>query len=255
MKLKLDKIVKFYNGDLGQYIHPKIEMVLSRHLPSMGEGTNIACVGSAGLFPYQSLFDNSCRLALQMTDDRSASMDDVLQKSDNFIAIDPGYWPYRAEEVDCVILMHDIEFMNDPEVYLREAWRVLKGEGQLIIVFPNRQGAWARSDNNPFGQGYPFTISQMRKILSKVHFMVDKIEGSLYHPPYKPKTKMAHMVFSCLEYIGRVIPFKPGVVTVSASKHIYAPTNGLKVMDAAHRATQAFFPKPATFDSSHKLGD
>ena len=38
---------------------------------------------------------------------------------------------------------------------LRECWRVLRDDGRLLVVVPNRLGSWALFDHTPFGQGRP----------------------------------------------------------------------------------------------------
>jgi SAM-dependent methyltransferase len=248
MKLDLKKIDDFYSRDLGQYASPHIVSLLKNIMPPIDK--NATCVCSAGIFPFADFIDGTKRTILQSSHDM-IKPDNA--KSEFFVAIDPTKWPYRAEDVDHIILIHDLEFMNDPDVYLREAWRVLKGEGQLTIIFPNRAGRWAGRDNNPFGWGYPYTPAQMQKLLGKAHFTVDGSAGALYFPPYKPKTKLASMAFKMLEKIGQYCLLNPGIIGFTASKHIYAPTKGMKVMDvAAEKAKQALFPKPVVTPKNHK---
>jgi SAM-dependent methyltransferase len=239
MKIDLQKIEKFYDTDLGQYAGDVIMRSLSKIIPTQ-KLEKTTCICSSGAFHYTSLFkDNTKRLAFQSYN--------IQKKYPNggeshHIVTDRLYWPYRAEDADFVVMIHDLEFAESPEEYLREAWRVLKGEGQLIIVFPNRSGAWAKYDNNPFGHGYPYTLDQLKKLLSKAHFTVGMHEGLLFFPAYQPKTRIGQFYRYCLDKMGSMMLFQPGLVIVKASKHIYAPSNGLKI-NAAEKAKQVLFPK------------
>ncbi len=240
MKIDLHKINSFYDTDLGQYARDVIMRSLLK-IVSVQKLKKTTCVCSSGTSHYASPFrDNAKRLAFQSYEIQEQHS---IESDGNHIVTDRLYWPYRAEDADFVVMLHDLEFAETPENYLREAWRVLKGEGQLIIVFPNRSGAWAKYDNTPFGHGYPYTLDQLNKLLSKAHFTVDMYEGLLFFPAYQPKTKIGKFYRYCLDKIGSVMLFQPGILIVKASKHIYAPSNGLKI-NAAEKAKQVLFPKP-----------
>ena len=46
-----------------------------------------------------------------------------------------------------------------------EIWRVLSGNGRLLVIAPNRRGIWARFEHTPFGHGRPYTSSQLYRLL------------------------------------------------------------------------------------------
>ena len=249
MKLDLKKIHDFYQSDLGRYAMPHIRLLLKNAIPKHVNKMIYVC--SAGIFPVEDVLDGVERVVMQSTTPIPDFNDNT--RKGRFVIIGAKQWPYRAEDVDHIILIHDIEFMSNPEAYLQEAWRVLKGEGQLTIIFPNRAGRWVRKDNNPFGKGYPYTPQKMEKILNKAHFTIDDMNGALYFPPYRPKTKLASILFQMMEQAGQYCFLTPGVIALTASKHIHAPTKGLKVMDiATQKAKQALFPNPAMTPKNHK---
>lgn len=45
-------------------------------------------------------------------------------------------WPVDSGSIDLVISTETIEHVPDPDAFLREAWRVLKGNGQLLLTVP-----------------------------------------------------------------------------------------------------------------------
>ncbi|HLJ37859.1 MAG TPA: methyltransferase domain-containing protein, partial [Steroidobacteraceae bacterium] len=46
----------------------------------------------------------------------------------------PAHLPISSDSIDAVLLPHTLEFAPDPYAVLREADRVLVGEGQLLIL-------------------------------------------------------------------------------------------------------------------------
>jgi SAM-dependent methyltransferase len=251
MQVNLKKIESFYRSPLGIYAYKQILKTFAKL--SIGHQTKMACVSSAATFAYYDYFKNYERLALQAYN-ASDNWPEIGQG--HYLVADRDSWPYRAEDVDIIVMTHDLEFAEHPDVYLREAWRVLKGEGQLIIIFPNRSGKWARYDTTPFGLGYPYTINQMRNLLAKSHFSIDRIEKALFFPAYQPKTHIGKFYRKIIDYLGHYCFFEAGIYVISASKHVYSPIKGINVQTAAETAKKALFPRPVaapTTKISHKV--
>ena len=248
MKVDLSKIEKFYQSDLGIYAGQVVSRSLSRILSSQNVKKTV-CVCSSGFFHYVPLVEEkSERLALQSYDAQKLY---PKEGEGHHLVVDRMHWPYRAEDADFVMMAHDVEFAENAEEYLSESWRVLKGEGQLIIVFPNRSGKWAKYDNNPFGAGYPYTFEQMQKLLARARFSIEDVEGSLFFPAYAPKTRIGNIYRIIVDYVGKYLLLQPGVIVVRAAKHVYSPSNGMKV-EAVEKAKQMLFPKPVTTPRHNK---
>ena len=89
--------------------------------------------------------------------------------------------PIETNSVDRVLMIHDLEHCEFLDPNLSEIWRVLKSNGRLLVIAPNRSGFWSRSDKNPFGQGRPFSVSQLCNLLSENQFVHDRM-GSISSP-------------------------------------------------------------------------
>ena len=63
--------------------------------------------------------------------------------------------PLPDYSIDRVLLVHGLEDSESLAGLLREIWRVLTGDGRLLVVVPNRRGIWARVERTPFGWGHP----------------------------------------------------------------------------------------------------
>ncbi len=87
------------------------------------------------------------------------------------VEVDPFRLPWEAGLFDTVLLVHTLEH-GDSRRQLREVWRVLAPAGQLVVIVPNRLGLWTHFEDNPFGQGRPFTHGQLARLL----------EGAMFEP-------------------------------------------------------------------------
>src|SRR3546814_313059 len=63
--------------------------------------------------------------------------------------------PLPDYSIDRVLLAHGLENADSLRALLREIWRVLTGDGRVLVVVPNRRGLWARSDRTPLGGAIP----------------------------------------------------------------------------------------------------
>jgi len=91
--------------------------------------------------------------------------------------------PLTDAAVDRVLLVHALEMSPDPVELLREAWRVLAAGGRLLAIVPNRRGLWARIDTTPFGQGRPYSRTQITHLLRDTWFTPTGWGEALYVPP------------------------------------------------------------------------
>ncbi|MCR9254527.1 MAG: class I SAM-dependent methyltransferase [Alphaproteobacteria bacterium] len=129
--------------------------------------------------------------------------------------------PLPDLSVDKILLVHAVETTENLRGMLRECWRVLKGNGRMLLLVPNRHGLWSMADSTPFGQGHPFSRSQMTSLLRDTLFQPTRQSRGLYLPPSRSRLvlraagaweKLGHRWFSSLG----------GVNLVEAEKQIYA---------------------------------
>ena len=53
----------------------------------------------------------------------------------------------------------------------------------MIVIVPSRRGVWARTDSTPYGQGLPYSKSQLRDLLHRADFSPIFWGEALYAPP------------------------------------------------------------------------
>ncbi len=129
--------------------------------------------------------------------------------------------PLETESVDRLIVVHGLEYAEDPDMLMQEFWRVLKSNGRILVIVPNRLGLWARAEWTPFGHGTPYTTGQLLNTLKNNLFVVENSRKALFMPPFKSFIALRTVYF--FESFGRfVFSGLAGVHLVEASKQVYA---------------------------------
>lgn len=101
--------------------------------------------------------------------------------------------PFPKASFERILLVHALEHAQDPEALVGQAWDVLTGQGELIILVPNRLSVWARRDMTPFGQGRPYSHGQLEAITGKVGFAVSAHDYVLFMPPLRARWALGLM--------------------------------------------------------------
>lgn len=132
--------------------------------------------------------------------------------------------PFADLSFDRVLLIHGLEQAENVRRTLREAWRVLKDDGKLIVVLPNRRGVWAYAETTPFGHGQPYSERQLARLLASLSFTVEQEKSILYALPFKLpfNWRLMQRLFWFIEGCGPfLVPHFAGLVIAEASKTIY----------------------------------
>jgi SAM-dependent methyltransferase len=122
---------------------------------------------------------------------------------------------------DRILLIHGLEAAENARRLLREVWRVLKDDGRVLVVAPNRRGAWAHVEATPFGQGEPYSPGQIGRLLAASLFRVERRDWALYVPPMGWRVSLR--AAPLWERAGRrIVPQLGGLVLTEAVKDVYA---------------------------------
>ena len=128
--------------------------------------------------------------------------------------------PFPDLMFDRILLVHGLEQADNARRILREAWRLLKDDGRLIVVVPNRRGMWAHAESTPFGHGQPYSESQLGRLLGNLFFHVETHVPALFAPPcgWAPMLRG----FELYEQTGRLLaPQLAGLTIAEASKDLH----------------------------------
>ena len=129
--------------------------------------------------------------------------------------------PFSDNSVDRILLIHALELSNDRHQLMEEVWRILRPEGRVLFIVPNRRALWSRAESTPFGQGFPFTFSQLLRLLRHHHFIPLRQTATLYFPPIQ--RRLVLKTAPLWQWIGKHFagPFG-GILIVEAEKEMFA---------------------------------
>lgn len=133
--------------------------------------------------------------------------------------------PVQSACVDAVLLPHTLEFDEDPQSIVREADRVLTGEGQLIVLGFHPVSLWGlRSAASR--EGYPVGLQQMlgprrvRDWLGLLGYEVVLQRSYLYSRPWGGRTGATRRILRR----GLLNPIPAAAWVLRARKHVYRLT-------------------------------
>ncbi|MDB5413386.1 MAG: methyltransferase protein [Rubritepida sp.] len=95
-----------------------------------------------------------------------------------------GRLPLPDSSLDRILLVHSLEVSEGARGLLRECWRVLRDDGRLLVIAPNRLGSWALFEHTPFGHGQPYSRGQLKRLLQDQLFRVERRDTALFVPPF-----------------------------------------------------------------------
>jgi len=144
------------------------------------------------------------------------------------VVAEPAALPLQSDSVDVMLLPHTLEFAPDPHEVLREAARVLTGEGELVVLGFEPLGGWALRNafthgGCPPGVGRTISATRLADWLKLVGFEVGPAERYLYAPPLASLATARARGF--LERAGRrAWPRFSGAYLLHARKRVHSMT-------------------------------
>ncbi len=224
---------EFYHSPLGLVAEQSVTMALSSLWARLPEER---LVGLGYAVPYLDRFRaDTERTFAFMPAGQGAVNWPPGERSSTALVFDEEL-PLPDSSVDRVLMVHSLEFAENPRESLKEIWRVLAPGGRLVIVVPNRRGVWARMEHTPFGSGRPYSRGQLTALLREANFTPGASSEALFFPPSRIRTllKLRHV----FDRLGRRFwPVFSGVLVIEAQKRLY---QGLPV--AARASRRVFVP-------------
>ena len=209
----------FYDRPLGSLVRRVLSQRIRARWPRL-PGATLIGVGYA--VPYLGSFRSEAgRIGALMPATQGAIM--WPSRGDVCTALyEDDMLPLPDASVDNLLVVHCLEGSGEVRKLLREFWRVLKPEGRLMIIVPNRRGVWARMDTTPFGHGQPYSSRQIGRALKEALFSPVDWSSALFMAPvdraFVRRTGLA------IERVGaRIWPAFAGVIIVEARKELSSP--------------------------------
>jgi SAM-dependent methyltransferase len=223
---------RFYASPLGR----AAARVLAGKLTDLwGDASGLSMLGLGYALPVLEAFGSApSRMIAAIPFEHGPVRWSASERGNASVAVGDPRLPFPDGLFDRVIVLHGLEEAGDPRAYLREIWRITAPEGRIVLAAANRAGLWSRATQTPFGQGRPWTRSQLSNLLSGGLFQVTASSSALYMPPLS--SGLVTSAAEGWEAIGRVFtPGLGGVVLIEAVKRLYAPPGGGAVAPVTER--------------------
>jgi SAM-dependent methyltransferase len=248
MALDVNDLNGFYASPLGEVSRRLIGRVLRARWDNC---TSLSILGLGFCGPYLDRFRDEAQRVLAFMPAAQGVMHWPPSGRSASALVLSDMLPLPDACVDRALIAHGLETAEHPNAVLEEIWRVLAPGGRVILVVPSRRGVWARADGTPFGQGTPYSKSQLRELLREALFSPVFWSEALYAPPFRRKFFVNSA--PAIERIGAAIglPFA-GVHVVEATKQVYRP---ITVRQLARRRVLAPEPTLAPTTRRERPGD
>lgn len=114
------------------------------------------------------------------------------------VAGDPCYLPFMSDAVDAVLLPHTLERVAEPEQVLREAERVLRGEGHVLVLGFHPFGPWGLLRHfrrrTPW-DGRFLSLGRLKVWLGVLGFETVCVKHLVHRPPSRSRLVMLRSAF------------------------------------------------------------
>lgn len=136
--------------------------------------------------------------------------------------------PIESNSVNLVLVAYALEFSDNPEQLLKEAFRILRPGGQVIVLGFNRWSWWSLWRLSKGKHDYPWSgrfqsIWQVKQWLNKIGYGVLANKSFCFVGPHKkhPPNSWLHLS----EVLGQVlIPKRGAVYLINAQKKVAGTT-------------------------------
>lgn len=183
--------------------------------------SNETVLGIGYTGPYLRLWQGQVRRCIALTPAQMGAARWPVGSPNLSCTAEEDRLPFPDLSFDRVLMVHGLEAADNARRMLREVWRVLKDNGTLLVVVPNRTGLWAQWESTPFGHGQPYSVGQIGRLLAGSMFRVEQRDVALYPPP--AKWRLVLRAAPLLERAGRrLLPGVAGVTLTVAVKDVYA---------------------------------
>ncbi len=242
MRPDVTDLHEFYGTPLGQRMRRALLRRIREIWPNLA-GQRLLGLGYA--VPYFRPFSEETERVLALMPASQGVMHWPREGPNLTALVDETELPLADYSIDRVLLVHCLETAEPSGPLLREIWRVLAPGGRILVVVPNRSGLWTRFEHTPFGQGRPYSQSQLSRLLRDNDFSPLLSASAVFLPPSHRRTLLR--MAPAFERFGRRWGNRvAGVILAEAVKQVYAVTPLAAQRRRRRRLMPAIRPVPAT---------
>lgn len=219
MYLDVSHLKQFYDLPLGRMLRVLVGSRIKMLWPEM-HGRSLLGLGYAAPYLRPYLPKTNRIFAGMPAAQGVVKWPREAEASNKAFLMESSQLPLPDSCIDRILLVHALELAGEPGAMLEEVFRVLAPGGRVLVIVPNRRGAWARSEVSPFGYGRPYSRPQLENFLNHHHLSVVGREEALFVPPTKSRLMLKNA--RSFERLGAVAwPAFAGLLVAEAEKQVY----------------------------------
>ncbi len=220
-----DSLNQWFESELGRQLLQQEQQVLDRLMPKL-HGYHLLQVSAAEQIDLteHAAASHCFTLVSRIT----------LGMPETVIVGEMETLPIASECVDAVVLHHALDFAGSPHQALREAVRILRPGGRLVVVGFNPVSFWGlwRSLSRRCGSkgreqmpwlGHFMTYRRLHDWLRLLEMKCERVESGFYRPPLQSIRWMQRLML-CERWGAKSASINGAFWVVTATKETYAAT-------------------------------
>ncbi|MEZ5936898.1 MAG: methyltransferase domain-containing protein [Hyphomonadaceae bacterium] len=238
VRYDIERLQAFYASPLGRTAGAMIQRRVGALWPTLA-GLDVLGVGHCDylLDSYRA----DARRAISASPETQGSVRWPASGKCASTLVEEDRLPFMDAIFDRIVVCHALEEAESPTRLLREFWRVAAPEARILVIVAHRRGLWARAESTPFGQGRPYTRSQLYRLLQDGMFQPTASARALYGPPMAIGDWAA--CGETWEGLGRMVwPGFGGILMVEAVKRVIAEP--ASVVRTSRKTAKSQAPQP-----------
>lgn len=227
MESNIENFKKFYSSFLGKIITQIISKKISLLWPIFNNSRN-AVIGFGT--PFMNIFNSNIQRLFFLIPRKYGLHNFPPNKKNLTVSINETTLPIEDLSIDRLLVINFFEHLFDHKKFLREAWRILDKDGEIIIIIPNTFGLWRFFYKKKFKSLRTFNSHELSLLLLNNFFTPTDIEYSIFLPPLKNKY-FIKKIKSFEFFNNRLTKYFSGVIIIKGKKNYLAPiTNDKKII-------------------------
>tara|TARA_B100001939_G_scaffold74845_1_gene62897 strand:+ start:1115 stop:1828 length:714 start_codon:yes stop_codon:yes gene_type:complete len=221
MKINIENFKIFYSSFLGKSITQIILKKIHNLWPNFNNSRN-AAIGFG--FPFLSVFKSNIQRLFFLVPNKFGLFNFFINEKNLTASVQEDILPLEDLSIDRLLVVNCFEYLSEHKKFLREAWRILDKDGEIIIITPNTYGLWRFFYKKKLNSPTTFSSYELDLLLSNNFFTPVKIEYCLFLPPLKNKF-FINKIRSFEVLNNRLTKYFAGLIIIKGKKNYLSPVS------------------------------
>ena len=167
MKINIENFKIFYSSFLGKSVIQIISKKIFLLWPDFNNSRN-AVIGYG--FPFLGIFKSNFQRIFFLVPKKFGLLNFFLDEKNLTVSVNEQNLPLDDLSIDRLLVVNCFEYLYDHKKFLRESWRILEKDGEIIIVSQNTLGFWRFFYKKKLNSLKTFTPYELNLLLSNNFF-------------------------------------------------------------------------------------